>query len=86
MFEIGYAHLNDAPAGLHGDVAGVSAELDRALLRGLEKEPAPPAPGRRVRGHAPDRRSPLRRGGLNCGPADSGGCTIGALLPHSKDV
>ena len=40
MFEIGYAHLNDAPAGLHGDVAGVSAELDRALLRGLEKEPA----------------------------------------------
>ncbi len=40
MFEIGYAHLNDAPAGLHGHVAGVSAELDRALLRGLEKEPA----------------------------------------------
>lgn len=40
MFEIGYAHLNDAPAGLHGDVAGVSAELNRALLRGLEKDPA----------------------------------------------
>jgi serine/threonine-protein kinase len=40
MFEIGYAHLNDPPAGLHGHVAGVSAELDRALLRGLEKEPA----------------------------------------------
>jgi serine/threonine protein kinase len=40
MFEIGYAHLNDAPAGLHGHVPGVSDELDRALLRGLEKEPS----------------------------------------------
>ena len=40
MFEIGYAHLNDAPAGLHGDVPGISDELDRALLRGLEKEPS----------------------------------------------
>ena len=40
MFEIGYAHLNDAPAGLHGQVHGVSDELDRALLRGLEKEPS----------------------------------------------
>jgi len=39
MFEIGYAHLNDAPPPLHGRIAGVSAELDRALLRGLEKEP-----------------------------------------------
>ncbi len=40
MFEIGYAHLNDAPAGLHRHVPGVSDELDRALLRGLEKEPS----------------------------------------------
>jgi serine/threonine-protein kinase len=40
MFEIGYAHLNDAPAGLHAHLPGVSDELDRALLRGLEKEPA----------------------------------------------
>ena len=40
MFEIGYAHLNDPPASLHGHVAGVSDELDRALLRGLEKDPA----------------------------------------------
>jgi len=40
MFEIGYAHLNDPPASLYGHVAGVSAELDRALMRGLEKEPA----------------------------------------------
>jgi serine/threonine protein kinase len=39
MFEIGYAHLNDTPPALHGRVPGVSAELDRALLRGLEKEP-----------------------------------------------
>jgi hypothetical protein len=40
MFEIGYAHLNDEPAGLHAHVAGISDELDRALLRGLAKEPA----------------------------------------------
>jgi len=40
MFEIGYAHLNDAPAGLHGHAPGVADELDRALLRGLEKEPS----------------------------------------------
>jgi serine/threonine protein kinase len=40
MFEIGYAHLNDAPAGLHGHIPGVSDELERALLRGLEKEPS----------------------------------------------
>jgi serine/threonine protein kinase len=40
MFEIGYAHLNDAPAGLHAHVPGISDELDRALLRGLDKEPS----------------------------------------------
>lgn len=40
MFEIGYAHLNDAPAGLHAHVPGIPDELDRALLRGLEKEPS----------------------------------------------
>jgi serine/threonine protein kinase len=40
MFEIGYAHLNDAPAGLHAHVPGVSDEFDRALLRGLEKDPS----------------------------------------------
>jgi len=40
MFEIGYAHLNDAPAGLHTHVPGISDELDRALLRGLDKEPS----------------------------------------------
>ncbi len=40
MFEIGYAHLNDTPPALHGHVPGISAELERALLRGLEKEPA----------------------------------------------
>lgn len=39
MFEVGYAHLNDAPASLHGQVEHVSSELDRALLRGLEKDP-----------------------------------------------
>jgi serine/threonine protein kinase len=40
MFEIGYAHLNDAPPGLHPHVTGISDELNRALLRGLEKEPS----------------------------------------------
>jgi serine/threonine protein kinase len=40
MFEVGYAHLHDPPASLDGQVDGVSAELDRALLRGLEKDPA----------------------------------------------
>jgi serine/threonine-protein kinase len=40
MFEIGYAHLNDEPGGLHAHVPGISDELDRALLRGLAKEPA----------------------------------------------
>jgi serine/threonine-protein kinase len=40
MFEIGYAHLNDAPPGLHAHVPGISDELDRALLRGLDKEPS----------------------------------------------
>jgi len=40
MFEVGYAHLHDPPPSLDGQVDGVSAELDRALLRGLEKDPA----------------------------------------------
>ncbi len=40
MFEIGYAHLNDPPAGLRAHVPGISDELDRALLRGLDKEPS----------------------------------------------
>jgi serine/threonine protein kinase len=40
IFEVGYAHLHDPPASLLGHVEGTSSELDRAMLRGLEKDPA----------------------------------------------
>jgi hypothetical protein len=40
MFEVGYAHLHDPPPSLEGKVDGVTSELDRAILRGLEKDPA----------------------------------------------